>query len=507
MEEQQDTARARVWVIVIAALLGIGIGTAVFKLLRAPAPLVATKTVEPKADPPRPAPPPKTLDASGQARADGIKALTEERFDDAIVHFLNSEQLAQGPSDAKELIALARSLRDRREQAAVEAPEPAPPPPPPAPSTRTARRAVRDARPSRPPPAAKEDPTPAKLLVTTQPPGLTIFVDGQARDLTPAKMDLEAGRHQVRIQLGERVLLERQVNLVAGGIESVDADLSREANVAPSAMVDATKVERSPDPTVVPPKPPADPVDVDGRGQLDLVGLIERQALDDKKTPPPVLPPKPKEGGPLLYVFVPSSFGGSRVVTGLKSSLGDVQVRSFGRWKELETQLATEKPDAVLGPGSLLKGSGLPPRLEAQIGSAEVASELVAIGKVPPRAQWTNLTIGTVAEGPRSETETTVAGLLGLDKAPRVRTVAKIDDLLSLLQFKQANLVIVPTAELSRLKSRTRLDLSSQPLVSTPRLLALAVLSESRGNSIESRLADLSSEANAGMGTGKWVKR
>jgi hypothetical protein len=75
----------------------------------------------------------------------------------------------------------------------------------------------------------------AKLIVTSNPPGATVFVDGRETGLTPATVDLATGPHEVRITLAGHHDETRAVR-IAPGSNSLTVDLLAEAATpAPAA--------------------------------------------------------------------------------------------------------------------------------------------------------------------------------------------------------------------------------------------------------------------------------
>jgi hypothetical protein len=85
-------------------------------------------------------------------------------------------------------------------------------------------------------------------------------------------------------------------------------------------------------------------------------------------------------------------------------------------------------------------------------------------------------TIGVVDLLGRDGTQAFVAGLLK-EKDLKIKRVAKIEDLLPLLEFSAADGVVLPSSLLARLLERTRLAIKTRELTATPvGLSAVSVL-------------------------------
>ena len=62
-------------------------------------------------------------------------------------------------------------------------------------------------------PAVSEKGKPAFLSVESSPPGAQIFIDGTLKGMSPAHIELSAGKHEVRLNLPHHYDWEAQVDL------------------------------------------------------------------------------------------------------------------------------------------------------------------------------------------------------------------------------------------------------------------------------------------------------
>ena len=85
------------------------------------------------------------------------------------------------------------------------------------------------------------------LLVTTTPRGILVEVDGEGRDLTPVRLELSPGHHQVVLKEGARVLADESVEIRSGSaaviVHALDAPPPPEPVEAPVAAVQPQQAE------------------------------------------------------------------------------------------------------------------------------------------------------------------------------------------------------------------------------------------------------------------------
>jgi len=99
--------------------------------------------------------------------------------------------------------------------------------------------------PGLPPRVDPHEAAPGLLLVTTTPRGLLGEVDGEARDLTPARVLLSPGHHQVVLKEGARVLTDETVE-VHGGAAAVIAYTLEAPRTAEPEQVPVAAVQEDP---------------------------------------------------------------------------------------------------------------------------------------------------------------------------------------------------------------------------------------------------------------------
>lgn len=176
-------------------------------------------------------------------RVAGLAALEQGDYARAVKELTNAARLGGAGSDVPELLKIAKELEDRAAKQKREAAAAAEAPKPvvvakakPAPEPR--RRSAAPKRRSEPAPAPEaeeevEEEKPGLLLVTSQPAGFVVEINGRRVDLTPARAELPAGMHRVVLIRGTKEVHARFVEVEPGQVASVDVDLTEE--LAPPA--------------------------------------------------------------------------------------------------------------------------------------------------------------------------------------------------------------------------------------------------------------------------------
>lgn len=119
---------------------------------------------------------------------------------------------------------------------------------------------------------------PAKVKVTSDPPGATILVDGKAIDQkTPAEIDLEPGTHKITLQAAGRKDSEQSVEVAAFTGATLNATL--DAAPPPTPAEDPFAKKPPPPPPVETPAPAPAPVPVDTRKDLTWVFITGGAAI------------------------------------------------------------------------------------------------------------------------------------------------------------------------------------------------------------------------------------
>ncbi|MCB9650875.1 MAG: PEGA domain-containing protein [Deltaproteobacteria bacterium] len=345
--------------------------------------------------------------------------------------------------------------------------------------------------------ARTETPAPEAglILVTAEPAGLGVYVDGQPRDITPRRVEVPPGRHQVELRKGAQVLAQHSVNVSAGGV----------AVVAESPKIDTPETEP------VARAVTADPSTLKDDGSLDLVALLDRE--EPGTTPEPrretvTTPttdrwtPTPAGSRPRLVAYVPGK-SASSVQSALRSSLPGIQVDVVARAADLKPGTPA---DAILAPPSAASQAGLTTRLSAQGGGGRYV--LASFNPIPSKDALPALTVAVVGELDRKAMPERVRSILGTANPPRLRRVTKPEDLLSSLQLGLAQAFLVRAEDFPALKQRTRQTLNEQTYSGGGGVgLVVAYVDGGRGETVGSALRSMTGQGASELGVQAWAAR
>jgi hypothetical protein len=262
----------------------------------------------------------------------------------AVKSFTSVLKLTGTDGDAAELLRIAKDLQDRAKEAHKRASlQPvaggsatSPPSAPTSEATPESRRAepvkVKATPKPQPRPQAKrvaavsardleqEEPAEGMLLVTSNPSGLLVEVDGRSMDLTPAKVRLEPGVHTVALLRGSQRLHERRVEIASDGVHSVDVDVSGALRAAQAFAREQRVVDDG----------ELEPSDPERETPAPATSAPASQQHARTAAPAPSNPSVIASPGMAANTAAPTSFGDLHVVS--PSIYGDVWIngRSYG---------------------------------------------------------------------------------------------------------------------------------------------------------------------------------
>ena len=179
---------------------------------------------------------------------------------------------------------------------------------------------------------------------------------------------------------------------------------------------------------------------------------------------------------PVVHVFLQLDAKSSVVEKTLQQHLPELGIVVFGRFRDFEEGLSNGHPDAVLSIAPVLEQRGKTASLQGQRGGKPTEPYLLASVNQPLEGSLAGKTIGVVDLLGRDGTQAFVNGLLRATDI-KIKRVAKIEDLLPLLEFSAADGIVLPSSMLGRLLERTRLAIKTKELPGGPvGLPAVAVL-------------------------------
>jgi hypothetical protein len=206
---------------------------------------------------------------------------------------------------------------------------------------------------------------------------------------------------------------------------------------------------------------------------------------------------------PVLHVFLQLDVKASALEKTLQEHLPDLAVTVFGRFQDFESSLREAHPDAVLGITPVLEYQGTQVGLQGLRGGKNTEPYILVSSGEPLVSSLDGKTIGVVDLMGRDGTQSFLSRLLG--QGVKAKRVAKMEDLLPLLQFAAADGVVMPTAALARLKERTQLPLKARDIPNGQvGLPAVAILNSSARNLIANAFHKLDAGTNGLLGVDAW---
>ena len=218
----------------------------------------------------------------------------------------------------------------------------------------------------------------------------------------------------------------------------------------------------------------------------------------------PLRPAAAQASKPIVHVFLQLDAKSSVVEKTLQQQLPDLGVIVFGRFRDFEESLTSGHPDAVLSIAPVLAGRGATASLQGQ--RAGKSTELYVLASVnqPLAGSLAGKTIGVVDLLGRDGTQAFLSGLLKTTDI-KIKRVAKIEDLLPLLEFSAVDGVVLPSSMLARLLERTRLSIKTRELAGAPvGLSAVAVLNPAVRDAVVKSFQKLDTPTKRLLGIDSW---
>lgn len=214
-----------------------------------------------------------------------------------------------------------------------------------------------------------------------------------------------------------------------------------------------------------------------------------------------------QEGRPTLYVFLQLDVKPSVLEQTLQKQLPAIAVTVFGRFRDFQDVVATRRPDAILTIPPLLDLDHTKPTLQGVRGGREWEEYVLVFTGANQAASMSGKTVGIVDLLGHDGTQAFAASLLKTADI-KVKRVAKVEDLLALLEFSAADAILLPSAGVKRMTERTRLPLVVRELPGNRvGLPAVAVLRPMNQDVIVRSLRGLDAETKSILGIDNWSAR
>ena len=214
-----------------------------------------------------------------------------------------------------------------------------------------------------------------------------------------------------------------------------------------------------------------------------------------------------QDARPTLYVFLQLDVKPNILQQMLQKQVPGIAVTVFGRFRDFQDVVASRQPDAILAIPPLLDLDHTKPTLQGVRGGREWEEYVLVFSGSNQPASLSGKTIGVVDLLGHDGTQSFATSLL---KTPdiKVKRVAKVEDLLALLEFSAADAILIPGAVVKRLTERTRLPLAVRELPGAHvGLPAAAVLRPANRDPILRSLRALDAETMSILGIDNWSAR
>lgn len=207
---------------------------------------------------------------------------------------------------------------------------------------------------------------------------------------------------------------------------------------------------------------------------------------------------------PKVFVFLQVDVKSSALEQTLQKQLPGLAVTVFGRFRDFQDGMDTKNPDAILAIAPLLDLDHRKPALQGVKGGKEWEPYMLVTASPNPPASWGGKTVGIVDLFGRDRTQAFAATAVG-SKDVKVKRVAKIEDLLPLLEFSATDAVLVPSSAVKGLTERTRLPLTVRELPGAHvGLPAVAILNEKTRTTVLAAMQRLDPQTKSLIGIDNW---
>jgi len=208
---------------------------------------------------------------------------------------------------------------------------------------------------------------------------------------------------------------------------------------------------------------------------------------------------------PTIFVYLPTDIRPNAFQKLLEDSAPNVAVTVFGRIRDFQKNLKGTPPDAVLAAHPVIEDLSLPIGMQGKAGGAvDEQYVLVSVGQEVDLGK-AELVIGTVDLLGRKKMGGFVNKLIGRADGTKLKRVTKREDLLSLLQFKVADAILLRESSLESFKGKSKLDLKVKRVEGARvGLPAVGFLPDARTKEVKDAVGKFTGELNAIIGVTGW---
>jgi hypothetical protein len=222
---------------------------------------------------------------------------------------------------------------------------------------------------------------------------------------------------------------------------------------------------------------------------------------------PPLHSARAQGGKPVVHVFLQLDAKSSVVEKTLQGRLSGLGITVFSRFRDFDEAGNAGKPDAVVSIPPVLESRGAKPSLQGMRGGKATEAYVLASVGQPLSGSLAGKTIGAVDLLSREGTQSFITGLLKSTEV-KIKRVAKVEDLLPLLEFSAADGIVLPSSMLAKFMERTRLPVKTRELPGAQvGLPAVAVLNPAVRDAVVSAFQKLDGSTKSMLGIDEWSIR
>jgi len=210
---------------------------------------------------------------------------------------------------------------------------------------------------------------------------------------------------------------------------------------------------------------------------------------------------------PKVNVFLQLDAKSSVIEKTLQSRLPGLSITVFGRFRDFDDATNSGQPDAILSITPVLEARGKKATLQGTLAGKSTETYVLASVGEPLNSSPAGKTIGVVDLLSRDGTQSFFTALLKTTDV-KLKRVAKIEDLLPLLEFSAADGVVLPISILSKFMERTRLAVKTRELPGVQvGLPAVAVLNGAVRGVVVGAFQKLDRATKSMLGIDDWSER
>jgi len=207
-----------------------------------------------------------------------------------------------------------------------------------------------------------------------------------------------------------------------------------------------------------------------------------------------------------LYVFVPTNIQAAELEKLLSKTCPSVQITVFPRVKDFMTQVAANRPMAILAMVPTIKHmSEYKMILEGKRqGNNAEPYLMVSVDKALDLSQLASSKIGVLDILGRKQMKVFMSSLLG--GSSKLKRVIKQEDLLPLLSFNSVDAIFIPESLYGKLKANSQLNLVTTPLEAKVGLASVASVDDTANNELVGCVTQWENDLKLSLGVDQWAK-